>query len=95
MGVIIPPERYEHIYKKRAYLIPPVLELYDETIDKDATRTEVHRSEGKHKAKRNDRQLYKTADSACNNFIVEVVDETWYKGIEDTDTFYTNVTALK
>ena len=26
---------------------------------------------------------------------MEVVDETWYKELEDPDTFYTNVTALK
>ena len=26
---------------------------------------------------------------------MEVVDKTWYKEIEDPDTFYTNVTALK
>ena len=32
---------------------------------------------------------------SCKNFIVEVVDETWYKELEDLDTFYTNVTALK
>ena len=56
-GVILPSERYEHIYKKGAYLIPPVIALYDDTIDKDTTRTEVHRAEEKHKAKRNDRQL--------------------------------------
>ena len=24
-----------------------------------------------------------------------VVDETWYKDLEDPDTFYTKVTALK
>ena len=27
--------------------------------------------------------------------MMEVVDETWYKDLEDPDTFYTNVTALK
>ena len=48
LGVVLPSRRYEHIYKKWAYLIPPVIALYDETIDKDATRTEVHRAEGKH-----------------------------------------------
>ena len=32
---------------------------------------------------------------SCKNFIVEVVDETWYKDPEDPDTFYTNVTDLK
>ena len=26
---------------------------------------------------------------------MSVVDETWYKEIEDPDTFYTKVTALK
>ena len=26
---------------------------------------------------------------------MEVVEETWYKNIEDPDTFYTKVTALK
>ena len=32
---------------------------------------------------------------ACNNFIIEVVDKTWYKELEDPDTFYTNFTDLK
>ena len=94
-GVILPYERYDKIYKKGAYLIPPVIALYDGTIDKDAARTEVHRAEGKHKARQNDRQLYKTVDNACRNFIMEVVDETWYKELEEPDTFYTNVTSLK
>ena len=26
---------------------------------------------------------------------MEVVDENWYKELEDPDTFYTNVTAIK
>ena len=47
-GVILPSKRYEHIYKKRAYLIPPVIALYYDTIDKDSTRTEVHQVEVKH-----------------------------------------------
>ena len=63
-GVILPSERYENIYKKGAYLILPVIALHDGTIDKDATRTEVHRAEGKHESKRNDRALYKTADTS-------------------------------
>ena len=54
-GVILPSERYEQIYKKGAYLIPPIIALYDDMIDKYATRTEVHRAEGKHEAQRNDR----------------------------------------
>ena len=37
----------------------------------------------------------KRPHNACKNFIMEVVDETWYKELEDPGTFYTNVTALK
>ena len=47
------------------------------------------------KAKQNDRQLYKTANNSCKNFIMEVIDETWYKDLEDPDNFYRNVMALK
>ena len=77
-GVILASGRYEKIYRKGVYLIPPVIVLYDDTIDKEATRTEVHRAEGKNEARRNDRQLYKTADNACINFIMAVFDKTWY-----------------
>ena len=35
------------------------------------------------------------ANNACRNFIMVVVDKTWYKELEDPDTFYTNITALK
>ena len=55
----------------------------------------MHRAEGNHKARRNDRQLYETADNACQNFIMAVVEETWYKELEDPDTFYTKAAALK
>ena len=47
-GVILPTERYEVIYKKGAYEIPPVIPLYDDNIDKDATRLEINRAEVKH-----------------------------------------------
>ena len=93
--VIIPAKRYKHIYKKGAYLIPPVITLYDDTINKDAPRNECNQAEEKHETKRNDRQLYKTANNSCKNFIMEVVDETWYKEIKYPDTFYTDVMDLK
>ena len=76
-GVILPSKRYRQIHKKGAYLIPPVITLYDDMIDKAATRTEVHRAEEKQEAQRIDRQLYETANNAFQNFIMSVVDETW------------------
>ena len=50
-------------------------------------RTEVHQAKGKYEARQNDRALYKTADTASKKFIMKVVDETWYKELEDPDTF--------
>ena len=94
-GVILPAESYEQIYKNGAYAIPYVIPLYDDNIDKDATRLEINCAEGKHESRRNDRQLYETANNACRSFIMTVVDETWYKELEDPNTFYTKVTALK
>ena len=86
-GVILPSESYERIYKKGAYVTPPGIALYDETIEKDATRIEVHCAKGKNKARRNDMQLYETADNACRTFIMEAVEKKWCTEIEDPDTF--------
>ena len=78
-----------------AYVILSVIALYDDAIYINTTRTEVHRAEGKCEAEKNDRALYETAYTECKNFIMEVLDETWYKELEDPDTLYTNVMALK
>ena len=94
-GVIIPTERYDQIYLDGDYLILQVITLYDDTIYKYAKRTEVHWAEGKHEVKRNERSLYKTANNSCKNFILEVVNDTWYKELEDPDTFYNYAMALK
>ena len=50
LGAILPFNHYQQIYKKRDHPIPPVIALYNETIEKDATIIEVHRSKGKHEA---------------------------------------------
>ena len=40
LSKLIPPmERYKHIYSKGVYSIPPVIALYNDTIDRDTTRT--------------------------------------------------------
>ena len=58
-------------------------------------RTEVNQAEERHKLKRNDRALYEMANRACINFVMKVVDKTWYKELKDPDRFYTNVTELQ
>ena len=54
-GVILPADRYEQIYNNRAYVVPLVIPLYNDTIHKDATRLEINHAKGKHDARRNDR----------------------------------------
>ena len=85
-GIILPTDRYEHIYLKSAYSIPPVITLYDDTIKRESTRIEVHQAKGKQKARQIYRALYEKVGTAWNNFLMEVVDETWYKELEDPDT---------
>ena len=38
LGVILPAERYEQIYNNGDYATPPFIPLYDDNIDKYATR---------------------------------------------------------
>ena len=45
-------ERYNHIYSNGDYLILQVIALYDDAIDKNSKRTEVHWAEVKHEVKR-------------------------------------------
>ena len=56
-------------------------------------QTVVKRAELVHESKHSYRALYDVADTGWVNFIISVVDETWYKELEDADTFYTNVTV--
>ena len=76
-------------------MVPAVFTVYDTTIKILAAKTVVKRAELAHKVKRSDRALYDAAETGCVNFIMSVVDETWYKELEDPDTFYTNFTALQ
>ena len=69
-GFIIPKDRYEHIYAKGLYSIPPFVALYNDTIGRDAMRTEFYQTEGNNEAKRNNRALCKAADTVCTNFIM-------------------------
>ena len=41
-------ERYYDINPKGVYSILPFVALYDDTINRDATRTEIHQTKGKH-----------------------------------------------
>ena len=92
-GVILIEDRYKHIYNQGPYVVPSVVSVYNVTIDANAEKTIIKRAELAHEAKRSDRSLYDAVDTVCVKFIMSVVNETWYKELEDADTFYTNVTV--
>ena len=68
-------------------MVPAVPTVYDTTLDITATKTLVKRVELAHEDKQSDRALYNVANTGCVNFIMSVVDETWYKELKDPDTF--------
>ena len=57
-GVILPTDRNKHIYGKVLYDIPPVVALYDDSIETDKYIKEVHQADGNHKVRRNNHALY-------------------------------------
>ena len=77
--VILPQIHYENIYGVGPFTILPLVSLYDTSIVKDAMSTEVHRSEVANESKQNDQFLYDTANTGCANFIMSVVENTWFK----------------
>ena len=83
------------IYRVGPFPVSPLVSLYDTSIATHATRTEVYRAEVANDSKRNDRALYDMANMGCANFILYVVEETWFKELKDPDTFYTKVKTIK
>ena len=90
-GVILTEDRYKHIYNQGPYVVHSVVSVYNVTIDANAEKMIAKRTELAHEAKRSDRALYDASDTGCVNFTMSVIDETWYKELEDADTFYMRV----
>ena len=94
-GVVLASSFYEKFYNKRPFVAPEIVIVYSTTINITAVNTVMKCAELVHKAKQYDRALYEAANTGCVHFIMSVLDEIWYKELEDSDTFYNNVTALQ
>ena len=55
--VILTEDWYKHIYNQGPYVVPPVVSVYDATIDANAETTVVKRAELVHEAKRSDQAI--------------------------------------
>ena len=46
-------------------------------------------------SKRNNRALCDMSNKSCANFIMCIVENTWFKELEDPNNFYTKVTTIQ
>ena len=70
---------------------PARVGAYDPYIDNDDTAVVRAHTEAVYKAKRSDRNTYKTAKRETAQFILSVVDDTWVRELRNTKNLYTDV----
>ena len=87
--------KYASAHGGNAFIRPVRLPLYDASIPDDAPTVVRVRAEAAHKSKLEDYNNYEAAERGCAKFLRDVVDEVWYNDLKDSDTFYTQVTALE
>ena len=90
ISLIRPEAAYSTRYGA-AFLGPTRVGAYDATIDDDVTAVIRARTEAAHKAKRAYRATYETVRQETAQFILAVVDDTWFRERRDIETLYTNV----
>ena len=77
------------------FICPSRLPLYDKNSADDALTAIQVRGEAAHRVRLNNYASYKVAERGAAKFLLATVDETWYANLEDVDTFYTKVLAIK
>jgi hypothetical protein len=92
--ILIEATKYEADHDNKKIVRPQRLPLYDDTIADDATAVVQVRSEAAHKSCLDDYASYEAAERGVAKFLRDVVDEIWYKDLEDANLFYTKVTAI-
>ena len=89
-GLIRPEAAYVARYSE-AFPEPTRLRAYDKNIDDNATAVVHARYEVAHKDKRADRNTYETARRETTQFVLDVVADTWFRELRDSDSLYTKV----
>jgi hypothetical protein len=87
--------KYELEHSDATFVRPIRLPLYDKNIADDATTVVRVRVEAAHKSRLDDYASYEAAERGVAKFLRNVVDEIWYNGLKDAETFYTKVTAIE
>ena len=94
VGLIEPSNTYTATWGD-AFPIPARPDAYDTNIQDDATPVVRNRMEAAHKLLLHDYATYLAAERGVAKFIRDVVDETFYKDLEDPVSFYNKITAAE
>jgi hypothetical protein len=94
-ALLMDEAKYATAHGGNKFVRPVRLPLYDELIADDAPTVVRVRAEAAHKSKLEDYNNYEAAERGCAKFLRDVVDEVWYNDLKDSETFYTQVTALE
>ena len=89
-GIILARGSYIARYGE-PFEVPDRVAAYDASIGDNEEGVSRARAEARHLAKKVDRMTYVTTVRETALFILAVVDETWYLGLKDPETFYTAV----
>ena len=94
VAILTEAAKYEANHGNKKIVRPQCLPLYNDTIADDTTTVVQVFSDAAHKSRLNDYASYEAAEHGVAKFLRNVVDKIWYNDLEDTDLFYTKVTAI-
>jgi hypothetical protein len=94
-AILTDPMRFAANHGGTAFKRPARLLLYDKNIADDATTLVCVCVKSAHHARLDSYASYEAAERGATKFLCKVVDEVWYNGLKDANTFYAKVLALK
>ena len=68
---------------------------YSPTITATMSNAELRKAKATYSSRREDYLLYDASEMGLMRFLTTNVEDTWYQELENTETFYTEVTAFK
>ena len=77
---------------RHEFFEPSRVGAYDTTVENDATAVVCARTEEVYKDNLANSGTYKTVQRETAQFILAVVEDTWVRELQETETFYTDVT---
>ena len=91
-GSILPDPDYAKTHSGKTFPRPKRLPFYPAGLDKESSQAVIRKKEAEHKEERLDGDRFSTVERKMREWILDKVEDTWYRELEDATTFYTLVT---